>query len=71
VRLLGDALPPFSHLENTLGAWSVEAAREAAWTNAEVLWGIRPLKLLSARYLNTLDGLAAVAGKTLLSPVLS
>jgi len=69
VRLLGDALPPVSHLENTLGAWSVAASREAAWTNAEILWGIRPVKLLSARFLNTLDGLAALAGKTLLSPV--
>jgi len=69
VRLLGDALPPVSHLENTLGAWSVAASREAAWTNAEILWEIRGIKPLSARFLDTLDGLAALAGKTLLSPV--
>jgi hypothetical protein len=69
VRLLGDALPHASHLENTLGAWSVDAAREAAWTNAEILWGLRPLKPLSERFLQSLDGLTALAGKTLLSPV--
>jgi len=69
VRLLGDALPPVSHLENTLGAWSVCAAREAAWNNAEILWGVGPLRRLSSRFLDTLDGLTALAGKTLLSPV--
>jgi hypothetical protein len=36
VRLLGDALPPVSHLENTIAAWNVSAAREAAWQNSEL-----------------------------------
>jgi hypothetical protein len=34
---LGDPLPVASHLEDTLGAWSVSAAREAAWQNAGIL----------------------------------
>jgi hypothetical protein len=69
VRLLGDALPPVSHLEDTVAAWNVAAAREAAWVNAEMLWNIQGLPRLWSRYLNTLDGITAVAGKALLAPV--
>lgn len=68
VRLLGDALPPVSHVEDTLAAWSVSAAREAAWTNAEVLWNLRASAALTNRYQDMLDGLTAVAGKALLVP---
>ena len=69
VRLLGDPLPSISRLEDTLAAWSVAAAREAAWTNAELLWNLRGLPGLSSRYLQTLDGLTALAGKTLIAPI--
>lgn len=69
VRLLGDALPPLSRLEDTLAAWSVSAAREAAWNNAELLWHLRDAQLLASSFLNTLDGLTALASKTLLVPV--
>ena len=69
VRLLGDALPPVSHLEDTIGAWSVSAAREAAWTNAEILWEFRDAPLLYGRAMSVIDGLTTVAGKALLVPV--
>jgi hypothetical protein len=69
VRLLGDALPAVSHLEDTVAAWNVAAAREAAWVNAEMLWNVRGLPLLWGRYVNTLDGITTVAGKALLVPV--
>ena len=69
VRLLGDALPPVSALEDTVGAWSVSAAREAAWNNAELLWHLSGTPTLSANFLDTLDGLTTVAGKTLLVPI--
>jgi hypothetical protein len=69
VRLLGDALPPVSHLEDTLAAFSLTAAREAAWNNGEVLWQLRGLPPLSDRTLHVLDGTTAVIGKTLLVPV--
>ncbi|MFN7993569.1 MAG: DUF5995 family protein [Bryobacteraceae bacterium] len=69
VRLLGDALPPVSGLENTLAAWNLGAAREAAWRNAEILWQLRMAPQLSAAFADTLDGLTSVAGKTLLVPV--
>ena len=69
VRLLGDLLPPVSHLEDTLAAFSMTAAREAAWTNAEMLWALRAFPKLYARTADTLDGMTAVIGKTLLVPV--
>ncbi len=69
VRLLGDLLPPVSHLEDTLAAFSMTAAREAAWNNGEMMWVLRNLPRLSARTESTLDGMAAVIGKTLLVPV--
>ena len=68
VRLLGDPLPAISHLEDTIAAWSVSAAREAAWQNAEVLWHLRVSPPLSAKFMDTLDGLTTVASKALLVP---
>jgi len=69
VRLLGDLLPPVSHLEDTVAAFSVTAAREAAWNRAEMFWALRAIPGLSARMADTLDGMTAVIGKTLLVPV--
>ena len=69
VRLLGDALPPVSHLEDLIGAWNIAAAREAAWTNGGVLWDLRGAPVLCARWLNGLDGITGVAGQGLLVAV--
>jgi Family of unknown function (DUF5995) len=69
VRLPGDALPPVSHLDDTIAAWSVSAARESAWRNAELLWQIRSVPPVYSAFLDTLDGFTAVVGKTLLVPV--
>lgn len=68
VHLLGDALPPVSHIEDTIAAWNVSAAREAAWHNAELLWHLRPTPPLASSFMDTLDGLTTVAGKALLVP---
>jgi hypothetical protein len=73
VRLLGDKLPPISHLKNTIAGFGVAAAREAAWTRAETLWHLRAVPLLGPsladRFLDSLDGLTTLAGKALLVPV--
>ena len=69
MRLAGDALPPVSHLEDTIAAWSVSAARDSAWRNAELIWNIRSLPPIEADFLETLDGFTALVGKTLLVPV--
>jgi hypothetical protein len=67
VRLLGDALPPVSHLEDLLAGWDVSAARENAWHNAQGLWTLPPL--LGAGLMDSIDGFTAVIGKALLIPV--
>lgn len=69
VRLLGDPLPSVSHLEDTLAAWSLTAARENAWQNAEVLWHLQSVPGASSSFMNSLDGLTTVVGKALLVPV--
>jgi hypothetical protein len=69
VRLAGDALPDVSHLEDLLAAWSIAAAREAAWKNAEVLWHLTDVPPISATFLDSLDATTAVASKALLVPV--
>ena len=69
VRLLGDALPPVSHLEDTIAAWNVSAAREEAWQNGEHLWLVRASPLLTSSFMDVLDGFTTVIGKTLLVPV--
>jgi hypothetical protein len=69
VRLPGDALPPVSGLEDTIAAWSVSAARESAWQNAEHLWQFRSTPPLTASFMDMLDGLTTVIGKALLVPV--
>src|SRR5271163_1214272 len=57
VRLLGDALPPVSVLEDTVAAWSVSAAREAAWNNAEILWHLQSEPQLTSAFLGNLDSI--------------
>ena len=69
VRLLGDALPPVSHLEDLIAGWGVSAARDAAWNNAELLWNLRQSPPLSDVFMGTLDGLTTVINKALLAPV--
>jgi hypothetical protein len=50
VRLPGDPLPAVSHLEDTIAAWDVSAAREKAWTNAELLWHLRNVPPLTSGF---------------------
>jgi hypothetical protein len=69
LRLLGDALPPVSHLEDTIAAWNVSAAREKAWQNSEHLWLVRTSGILTASFMDMLDGFTTVIGKALLVPV--
>ena len=69
VRLLGEALPLISHLEDTIAAWNVSAARESAWQNAEQLCQISSIPSLASSFMDMLDGLTTVIGKALLVPV--
>ena len=69
VRLLGGALPPVSHLQNTIAAWSMSAARESAWQNAGHLWQLRTIPLFESSFISMLDGFTTVISKALLVPV--
>jgi hypothetical protein len=58
-----------SQLEDTLAAWSISAARELAWQNAEHLWYLRGMPEMQSGFLDMLDGFTTVIGKTLMIPV--
>lgn len=66
VRLPGDALPAVPHVEDTVAAWSLTAARESAWKSSEILWSFQGQAFLVNGYDKTLDGFATVIGKSLL-----
>jgi hypothetical protein len=66
VTLPGDTLPGADKVELLVGAWGVAAARETAWVHAEILAAIEGDAGLAARFVDGLDGTAALAGKALL-----
>jgi hypothetical protein len=69
VRLPGGALPPISHLADTIAAFDVSAARESAWQNAERLFQLRAIPSFASSFIDMLDGFTTVIGKALLVPV--
>jgi hypothetical protein len=60
-RALGDA-------DSLVVMWKVRKAREAAWTNGEVLWHLRATPTLRRDYVSRLDLMTAFAGRGLLLP---
>lgn len=66
VSLPGDELPGAATLEQIVAGWGVAAARESAWVHAEILAAIAGDQFLSERFIDGMDGLAALAGKSLL-----
>jgi hypothetical protein len=66
VRLPGDQLPPLTHIEDTVAAWDLAAARESAWNTAQSLWLESPA--IVAAHMAIIDGLTTVISKTLLVP---
>jgi hypothetical protein len=55
-------------VDDAVAMWKLRAARSAAWTNAQVLWGLRGLPLLRGRFFSRLDSLVGLAGRGLLLP---
>ncbi|MBO0844649.1 MAG: hypothetical protein J2P22_04460 [Nocardioides sp.] len=56
----------FAGLQNLVDGFSITAAREAGWVNAEVLWRLRDEELLARAFLITLDRTVGFAGGALL-----
>ncbi|MFG2513809.1 DUF5995 family protein [Streptomyces sp. NPDC048584] len=57
---------PLIHL---LGAWSLERARDAAWTAARALWALRGLPDIAGEFTERLDTAVGFAGRMLLTPL--
>jgi hypothetical protein len=57
--------------DDAIAMWKVRRAREAAWTNAEVLWALRRTPSLRDAFFSRLDGLTGFAGRGLLVPAAS
>ena len=55
-------------VDDAVAMWKVRAARNAAWTNAQVLWGLRRMPPLRDRFFSRLDSLVGLAGRGLLHP---
>ena len=53
--------------DDAVAMWKVRAARSAAWTNGQVLWGLRGPRLRD-RFFTRLDSLVGMAGRGLLLP---
>ena len=56
-------------LDDVAAMWNVKAARDAAWTNAEVLWTLRATPNLRMVFFDTLDKSTGLAGRGLLTPI--
>jgi hypothetical protein len=57
---------PLTHL---LGSWSLERARDAAWTAARALWVLRELPDVADEFTERLDTAVGFAGRMLLTPL--
>ena len=67
ITLPGDcACRASTQFSRVVAAWSVAAARESAWVHAEILSTINGNSILTQRFVDSLDGTAALAGKALL-----
>ncbi|MFJ4921756.1 DUF5995 family protein [Streptomyces sp. NPDC088725] len=56
---------PFTHL---VGSWSLERARQAAWASALLLWRLRAVPALAARFTDRLDAGVGAVGHRLVTP---
>jgi Family of unknown function (DUF5995) len=57
-------------LENVVGNFGIEAAREAAWVNALALWRLKDSHWLTKEYADGLDETAALAGRGMMVPLI-
>jgi hypothetical protein len=54
-------------VDDAVGIFSIEHAREAAWTAAETLWALRDLPELSADFETSLDRLVGMASRAMIT----
>ena len=56
-------------VDDIAAMFKVRVARAAAWTNAEVLWTLRPTPHIRTAFFDTLDRSTGLAGGALLAPL--
>jgi len=66
---LRDVEESLGQVDDKVAMWSIRRARDAAWTNAEVLWALRGNDTLFGSFVATLDRMTGFAGRGLLVPV--
>lgn len=54
---------------NAMGNFKVVVARDAAWNNARLIWGLRGVPFARKPFLERLDNLVGLAGHLILTPV--
>jgi Family of unknown function (DUF5995) len=69
--LLGVAAEVLGRIDDVVAMWSIGEARNAAWTNAALLWAVRDSHDLTAAFEDVLDGTIGFAGRGLLLPTLT
>ncbi|MFD6418929.1 DUF5995 family protein [Streptomyces sp. NPDC060194] len=57
---------PLTHL---LASWSLDRARDAAWSTARILWGLGRLPQLAAEFTERTDASVGLVGRVLLTPL--
>ncbi len=55
-------------VDDAVAMWKLRAARSAAWTNAQVLWGLRDIPRVRERFFAKLDSLVGITSRGLLLP---
>ena len=54
-------------LDDLAAMWKVRRARDLAWSNAELLWNLRPFPELKNKFFSQLDSFTGFAGRGLLT----
>jgi hypothetical protein len=65
--LIGALDVALGDVDTVLAMWKVRNARDAAWTNGEVVWHLRDTPHLRRDYLARLDHMVGFAGRGLLA----
>ncbi len=67
--LLGEMTQDAGTIGRLLAMWSVQTARDTAWTNAELLWELQNLPSLSEDFMMVMDRMTGLAGRGILTTV--
>ena len=67
--ILGQLAQDTGMIGRLLAMWSIQTARDTAWTNSELLWQLQNLPSLSDDFMTVLDRLTGLAGRGLLAAV--